>query len=737
MPLPKPSKNESKDEFIARIMSDEKMKDEYPDKEQRLAIAYSQWKKKGGKETSTTTLGLEIKELDGEFYSEGFIATTHPDRAADYDLGVDGDILSKQVIEQIVEFINSGVATIDDVGSTRTVSLQHDWLKEHNPDMEPAGMVVPPAEVREMEGGHWGAYVKVHHNKSHPQFEEIKYKVEHGYYPGFSIEYLPGDYEVVNVKDKVFRFLKSIKNYVGHAFASARKIANPAALIVATSYKEIEESTIKNEEEVQMADEKEINEALPETESKEEVVVDTPAPEVEQKDELEAVEKEIEEPAKELSETPVEEKEVSIKEVAKSILESAEFKEAIDSIKVESKALKNKGETTMHASIKEMNDALGRGDLASAKEAGKAYAQETGVVEQTFKKALKEGFVGFDSNIQVKVSGKGLKVVGGVQYKDTLVVGDNASTYTQSNVEFADLFAPGIIDTFNNQVNYFGFANKEQHLGGNYYQWKMITDKDPNSISTFVAQTDVNVVKNFSEKKNYQTPIKIARRGVSVSDFMIRYSTASLGDLFALELDLQMKELMNDVNAALFAEVADGTGNAPLGLEAVADSAGNTTLYGFTRSTANRLSPDTAANTYEAIGGSLTEAKLRAKMSYLETEGVKYGDMVIIASPTTRDYLFNLMDGNRRFNTAEATFGFTKATVPVYDGVPIIVDSDCNSDAIYIIDKMSAVIVVAMPPTIVNLAKVGAAVEAYVQMDFAHVYKEPRKISMLDTLSGP
>jgi len=664
-------------------------------------------------ETRVFSNQITFKEVEGEFYSEGYIATTHPDRASDEDLGVDGDILSKQVLQQIIDAINNTVASIDSVGGTRIVSLQHDWIKENNPSLEPAGIVIPPAELREMGDGHFGVYVKVHHNKLHPQYEDIKYKVKNGYFPGFSIEYYPGEYSRVSLKDKVFRFLKSIKNYVGHAFASARLIANPYALIMATSYKEIEDVLVK---EASTMDEQ----------IKEAPVVEQPAtPEI----------KEVVATEEVVAEVAV--KEVSVKELAKQIIDSDEFKETINSLKVESKTLKTKGEVNMHVSIKEMNDALSRGDLISAKEAGLSYANETGVVTNAFKQAMKEGYVGFDSHIRVKVVGKGLKIVGGVQYKDTLVVGDNPSTYTQQNVELADLFAPGIIDTFNNQTNLFGFLKKEQHLGGSHYQWKMITEKDPQGVGTFVAQTDVTVVKNFSSKLNYQTPIKIARRGVSVSDFMIRNSSASLGDLFALELDLQMLEMMNDINAALFLEVLDGTGVNPLGLEAVADSAGNVTLYGFTRSIANRLSPTTAANTYQAIGGVLTEARLRQSGSYLENEGVRFGNIAIIASPTTRDYLFNLLDGARQFLTTEAAFGFNKLKVPVFDGIPIIVDSDCNSDAIYLIDTDSDVIVVGMEPTIVNLAKLGAAVEAYVQMEFSHVYKQPRRISMLDTLSGP
>ena len=192
---------------------------------------------------------------------------------------------------------------------------------------------------------------------------------------------------------------------------------------------------------------------------------------------------------------------------------------------------------------------------------------------------------------------------------------------------------------------------------------------------------------------------------------------------------------MKDINISLFTEVADGTGNSPLGLEAVADSAGNTTMYGLTRSTANRLAPDAAGDTYTAVGGSVTEALVRAKLDNLELEGTRQSDVAIIASPNSRSLLFNLLDGQRRFNTTEASFGFNRMTVPSYDGIPVIVDPDCNSDALYFIDTDADVIVVGMEPRLVSLAKVGAATEAYVQMDFAHVYKQPRRIGMLDTLA--
>lgn len=46
MPLPKPTPNEQKEEFIRRCMEDSVMKSEYPNKAQRLAICAVQWKNK-------------------------------------------------------------------------------------------------------------------------------------------------------------------------------------------------------------------------------------------------------------------------------------------------------------------------------------------------------------------------------------------------------------------------------------------------------------------------------------------------------------------------------------------------------------------------------------------------------------------------------------------------------------------------------------------------------------------
>lgn len=43
MPLPEPTKNEDKDDFMSRCMSSDTMQDEYPTQQQRWAVCRKQW----------------------------------------------------------------------------------------------------------------------------------------------------------------------------------------------------------------------------------------------------------------------------------------------------------------------------------------------------------------------------------------------------------------------------------------------------------------------------------------------------------------------------------------------------------------------------------------------------------------------------------------------------------------------------------------------------------------------
>lgn len=66
MPFPKPKKGENQDDFISRCMSNETMKKEYDDNDQRLAVCYSLWEqdKKEDIPTNMETRVINLEDVD-------------------------------------------------------------------------------------------------------------------------------------------------------------------------------------------------------------------------------------------------------------------------------------------------------------------------------------------------------------------------------------------------------------------------------------------------------------------------------------------------------------------------------------------------------------------------------------------------------------------------------------------------------------------------------------------------
>ena len=179
-----------------------------------------------GKQLFPIKQHIIFKEEKGEFYSEGFVATTHQDR--------EGDILSEEAINSIAEQINNPFKPEASAASNR-----HDWLKEGDENLPLAGKAVS-AEVRTTKDGEKGVYVRTHHHKYHPEHDEIKYNVEHEYYPGYSIEF-----ETISEHEVEDGRMIDNLNLVGYGFANARLIANPHAEIMDSGYKEIMYTSLK------------------------------------------------------------------------------------------------------------------------------------------------------------------------------------------------------------------------------------------------------------------------------------------------------------------------------------------------------------------------------------------------------------------------------------------------------------------------------------------------------------
>lgn len=62
MPIPKPKKDESEDDFIERCMGNDTMNEDYPDNKQRLAVCFSQWKNKENKSMDTERRYIDAGE---------------------------------------------------------------------------------------------------------------------------------------------------------------------------------------------------------------------------------------------------------------------------------------------------------------------------------------------------------------------------------------------------------------------------------------------------------------------------------------------------------------------------------------------------------------------------------------------------------------------------------------------------------------------------------------------------
>lgn len=112
MPIPQPTEKESQDEFITRCMSDEKMKEEYPDEQQRYAVCASNFAaEKVSFDWDGTGSTAKGKELIQSYIDKGadvYIITARSSKGGISFPGIDADHIiatgsNKAKIEKIKE----------------------------------------------------------------------------------------------------------------------------------------------------------------------------------------------------------------------------------------------------------------------------------------------------------------------------------------------------------------------------------------------------------------------------------------------------------------------------------------------------------------------------------------------------------------------------------------------------------------------------------------------------------
>jgi len=654
-----------------------------------------------------TLCGIEVKE---DNTIKGLIATTHPDKV--------GDILSVNTLKQITNSINDKTKTGSEAGSYRGISLYHDWVKQNNPSLDEAGFL-KSAKLIQLKDGHYGVEVEAVINEFYKGSitpEEISYRIKNDSIGGFSIEYIRDKSKTkqVSYNDKTYNFIDGIELFGGVAFARSRLIANPSAIIYKELHEQVYGGNIMSEE----------------IEQKEDIIInDSNSDNIEKKEEIKETVEVIE--TKETVEK-IEEKESVKSDILKErvldikeILESKEFQETLNNaLEVKTKTFIPKREEKMNIEIKELNEAIKSGSYFEIKEKASKYIASNNY-------DFHQG-VPLINTLEVKCDGNKLKIVGQIEVKDTLNTGSNPSAYTQRPAELADVYRAGLIDTFNNQTNTFGSLRKVDNVeGGDYYGWTISTDSDyDNSVNV----DDPTVVKKNAGKLKLRTQIKAYRKGVSVTDYMLYHSRAGIGNLFMIEIEKRMKDIMKGINQELFTAQADGTTKI-LGYPAVANAAAHTTLFGTVRSATNRLAPDTATDTYTNVSGNLTVANIRLAVRKVKEEGAMKSDLRIRTSLKQVDNMMDLEDGKISYTPADGTLGFRNGVMS-WDGIVVLEDADCDDGELFVTDDASDYIVVSKAPAVTGLAKVSAAEEAYVETYLAHVYEQPRRIYMLDGLTG-
>lgn len=696
---------------------------------------------------------INVKEQNGKLTYTFIAASTVPDRVGDKE--VDGEILTKSYLAKVSGLINDESTLGGKFGAYRTIGLFHDRIYENNQTLEEAGYILPNSRVVPMKEhpGHYALEVDVEVNDMYipnPNYsdytpDKIRYKIDKKAL-GLSIEYFPlnKEYAVIELDSHKYRVVDDFAEYAGFSFARPNVIGNPTAMVVKESIKYIGEPKMAEEQETKVKEQLEQLQA----EVKEMDSLKAKLKEAEQ-----AAEK-AEEDAKAESDAEVKELQAKLKELESNSLSTAAVKELLaksfESISITSKVGKTEVKE-MQPRIKEIQSAIEANDWNTHQVVTECYLKENA---DALYESLKSGIdMESSQTLAVKCAGRGYKVVSTARTKDVITSQSMAEgVYTQTNAMFADRYVAGITETFLMDDSLLKVLAKEQHIGGNdQYQWRIWTEFVDASTETAAVNPDnTSVVRQKKDFEKMQTPIKEYRWGVEVSDFTQYHSRQAIGDLLGQQIDRATKIVVQSMASDIFKENADGDSFQFLGLEAVADSTGNATLYGKTRTDANRLKTATLAETYSTTSEAISVSVVRKCYEQPLARGSALTDIVVVTNPTQVRKLFDSQDNVAAtytstivhpvtFDAAPPEFGFKRSLIPHVDGIPIIRDYNCGAQKLFIVDisrDKGFVLVTSKPLGVRGLAKVGTSESAYVNFYGCTVYKSPRNIFMHDGLTA-
>jgi hypothetical protein len=199
--MPKPKPGETEAEFVARYMSSEEAKRDFPEEKQRLAVAYSEYKKHR-KEVEFSVFTPVVKswedkiEVDKGVESQRFIQVIVSGIAEDRD----GERMSKEAIEDMIMQYKSGtIPLFPDHGKNESGERTYSWKNI-------MGVWVDAFK----EGDHLVAVARL--NKAHPDAALFWNYLQEKMPIGFSIGGKPSIVDEEIIEETSVELNKEVKN---------------------------------------------------------------------------------------------------------------------------------------------------------------------------------------------------------------------------------------------------------------------------------------------------------------------------------------------------------------------------------------------------------------------------------------------------------------------------------------------------------------------------------------------
>ena len=664
--------------------------------------------------------GFEKKTLTDEgLIASGYIATTHLDSGF-YDENKGSfvrDKISKETLNSWADEINQGVPRAN------KMSINHDR------EVHVAGVMKKgSAKVDLLPDGQFGLYVDTLVDKTKGNYEQTEYRILNDLLDSFSIEfttrdqesgdYLPGAVNEERTSDNgLTRTLLPGTILEGATYASQPMNEHAVMMKEVIAFKTKQTGDVKVEEEKVVPVEEEKKE-IQKKPKEEPTMTEKKEVPVEKKEEL-VVSKEEYAELQELKEK----KALEAKEAEKSKIVSeikAELKENLNKVEVENKVKSNDEKPIETKEMLEYKEIF-EGKMGVDRQwtvAGK-MADQLELFDKAGKMAEQKTYDGFSINNN-KLEFKALGIT----------TNQNADTqYLLSAAELSDVFDPVIYNHLNQKITTWNILPKDDYSGkgNNQVQFTIKTVRNP----TAEAYTGNAVALGNVTRLKMQTKFKKYQVGISVDGDMIAAARGGpVGDVFAQEVRDSTDDLMEVMNAALYAEVGVETAAGVIGFEFLADGDGNGTLYNLTRSATNQLLPDSATNTY-INGGTLniTRANLRKAIRNAIEEGASLQNLVYFVSPIQYDKIKAIYDDAQRLVPVSARYGFEG--LMEFDGVPVFFDKDCNDDDIFLVDTETHRIAIWVPPTLERLGKDSDAEKGFIKAYWCTYNRAPRRIVMI------